>query len=196
MPETMIERQCQFCGKRFQARLTEVKLGRRQFCSMACSSKGKRRSTLKDRFLKHTKKCENGCVEWTGNILNNGYGQIQRAGKDSKMAPAHRMAWELANGEIPDGLFVCHSCDNRACVNVEHLFLGTHADNMRDMTSKRRHAYGERHWNAKVCEGDVNDIRKRYASGAVTQTELSRQYGVSLWIINRIVLNKSWKYLL
>lgn len=77
------------------------------------------------------------CWEWIGNKLESGYGRI---GYKRKRILAHRFAWELVNGQIPNSLLVCHSCDNPGCVKPNHLFIGTQTDNMRDMMKKNRHA--------------------------------------------------------
>lgn len=78
------------------------------------------------------------CIEWTGYRLPSGYGQTRVKGRG--LQRAHRVAWEEVHGPIPEGMYVCHRCDNPPCVNVDHLFLGTPVDNATDMTSKERHA--------------------------------------------------------
>jgi hypothetical protein len=80
---------------------------------------------------------ESGCWEWTGYRTRDGYGSVKHAGK---MMKAHRVAYEAAYDPIPDGMIVCHKCDNPACCNPNHLWLGTDADNQRDMVAKGRHA--------------------------------------------------------
>lgn len=91
--------------------------------------------SLPERFWLNVEKSA-GCWEWIGAKRSTGYGQIV---KDHRNYLAHRVAWELTNGPIPDGMFVCHHCDNRTCVRPDHLFLGTTTDNMRDMVAKGRH---------------------------------------------------------
>ncbi len=86
-----------------------------------------------DVFWSRTKKGQNGCIEWAGCTDRGGYGRVGK-----RQEPAHRIAYKLTKGE-PGELLVCHACDNRRCVNPDHLWLGTHDDNMRDMVEKGRH---------------------------------------------------------
>lgn len=88
-----------------------------------------------DRFWRKVNKTET-CWLWTGYIEKRGYG---RFGYNYKTIEAHRMSWIIANGEIPEGMIICHECDNPSCVNPDHLFLGTHKDNTWDMVDKGRH---------------------------------------------------------
>jgi hypothetical protein len=106
---------------------------------------------------------------------------------------AHRFSWELVNGPIADGMFVCHHCDTPLCVNPRHLFLGTSADNNTDMRAKGRAAIGTRQPNAKLTEQAVASIRQRCEAGE-SRASLSREYGVTKAIIDRVVNRKIWKH--
>lgn len=88
---------------------------------------------------------DSGCMEWTGTVNAKGYGHIRSGGKN---VAVHRLAWVIANGPIPDGLFVCHKCDNPPCCNVEHLFVGTAAQNNADRDAKGRTRFAEHHYNS------------------------------------------------
>jgi len=133
-----------------------------------------------------------GCWEWIGGKTSEGYGSIRINGK---MIRTHRLAWELTYGTIPDGLFVCHHCDNRLCINPEHLFLGTHKDNMQDMVRKDRGngglLYGERNGNAKLTKAQVDEIRS--LKGKATQTEIAKKYSICQAQVHNILFNQNWK---
>lgn len=124
------------------------------------------------------------CVMWTGAIDTGGYGLKRVKGKLHK---AHRLAWVNAKGDIPEGLFVCHHCDNRACVNVEHLFLGTNSDNMKDMYNKGRgnNFFKDNPPNAKLKPEDVVLIKQLRQEGK-TQQEVGDLFGVDRSLISQI----------
>lgn len=120
-------------------------------------------------------------MEWTGTIGAHGYAQVSVGNKTRR---AHRYAWELTNGPIPDGLVVCHKCDNPICVNPSHLFLGTSADNTADKVRKGRQAKGEGHGMVRLSVDAVNAIRTRYRRGLGRQ--LAAEYRVHLNTIVKI----------
>lgn len=117
--------------------------------------------------------------------MPNGYGQIHHKGKT---AYAHRVAWELAHGEIPEGGYILHSCDNRRCVNHAHMRVGSFQDNMDDMTRRKRHAYGERNGHAKLTEHQVRDIRE--AEG--THKHIAKLFGVTQPLVSMIKSRRIW----
>lgn len=148
--------------------------------------------TTEQRFWAKVKKT-NGCWDWLG-TQSKGYGFISISGK---MYLVHRFAYQLFNGDIPKGtgwhgICVCHRCDNRSCVNPEHLFLGTHKDNMADMVAKGR-MKGEKHPTAKHTQKEVDKIRKMYKTGKYSQHGLARMFGVTHTNIYAIVHRKIWK---
>lgn len=127
---------------------------------------------------------------------SGGYYCFKRRGPLSlKNKIAHRHVWEECFGPIPGSLFVLHRCDNRPCVNPEHLFLGTQADNLRDMVQKGRSCRGERHWNAKLTEAEARSIRATPKTSGST-LRLMQQFNVSKTTITRIRAGKLWRHIL
>ena len=116
----------------------------------------------------------------------------------SKKVFAHRLAYTLAHGAIPPGLFVCHTCDTPPCVWPDHLFLGTQKENMQDMVRKGRYGSrvlpsGENHHNSRLTWAQVDAIRAAYEPGVVTTRQLGQKYGVSNTTIKNILTGKVWK---
>jgi hypothetical protein len=150
---------------------------------------------VKKRFWRHVKKTTK-CWLWTASTVV-GYGQFKigsRTDKTTRQVKAHRVSWELHFGPIPKGLCVCHKCDNRACVNPGHLFLGTNADNSKDMVNKKRQAKGSSNGYSKLTEQQVLKIRAKLAMG-ITQMVLAKEFNVSQNAISTIKLRKTWKHL-
>lgn len=137
-----------------------------------------------------------GCWNWTAGKFRTGYGQFRYGGKTCR---AHRVSYEIHCGPIPDGdgyhgACVLHRCDNRACINPEHLFLGTQAENMADKVAKSRQPRvshkGSSNGQAKLTNADVLAIR---AADGASQRRLAAQFGVAQGRISAIRSGKSWK---
>jgi hypothetical protein len=161
------------------------------------------------------------CWTWARGRTGAGYGETWDG---RAVLLVHRVVYELTFGQIPDGLFVLHHCDNPPCCNPSHLFAGTHSDNMRDMMAKGRgirpeqrargdrnghrlhpERYsapppnpmpGTRHPKSKLTDGQVREIRSLYASGTIRQSALGIRFGVSQVKISQIVRGVVWKHLL
>lgn len=135
-----------------------------------------------------------GCWEWQAYRDPAGYGRFNVTPR--KPALAHRVAWEIENGPIPDGLCVCHHCDNPPCVRPDHLFLGTARDNSDDKIAKGRavmppHRRGEAHPAVVATDEQVREARESYAAGREAQHEIAARLGVaqtlvSAWVRGRI----------
>ena len=131
------------------------------------------------------------CWEWQGGKTPDGYG---KAGHKHRNYLAHRLAWELTFGPIPEGLQVLHRCDNPPCCNPAHLFLGTHADNMRDMAAKsRRDSHGEKNNRAKLTVKQVLEIRERYIPDGSRNSVLAAEYGVCAATIGNVGKRETWR---
>lgn len=135
---------------------------------------------------------ETGCWNWIASRMRTGYGQFNT--RDGKVVTAHRFAYQAFKGAIPDGLFVCHHCDNRRCVNPEHLWLGTCAENLRDMREKGRD-------NHRPLIGPENPSSKITAENAVEifmskekQSALAEKFGITQAAISAIKTRKNWRH--
>ncbi len=149
---------------------------------------------------------ESGCWLWIGRSAYYGYG-VMPLGRRGAKELAHRVSWRIHRGVIPKGLNVCHHCDVTACVNPEHLFIGTQSDNLSDMTKKGRRkspgAPGERNCKAKLSIEDVSWIRSVYFDargkrvsippGHYSGRQLSEYFGVDVHTISRIIRGIRWK---
>lgn len=159
-------------------------------------TEGLKKMLLHERLMSHTQYDEtSGCWEWTGS-KRNGYGRMivgSRTDGTRKSVSAHRLSYELTYGEIPEGMEVCHRCDNRCCVNPDHLFLGTHQDNMDDREHKGRNKppKGENNGRAKLSEADVLAIKKKRKSG-VPFYKIAEEYGVHKKTVMDAVSGKNW----
>lgn len=133
-----------------------------------------------------------GCWEWNAaRLQKSGYGRFRFNGKTR---PAHRFAYEALKGPIPAGLNVCHSCDNRACVNPDHLWLGTDADNAADRDAKGRGnvARGENHGHSRLTRDRVLEVRRLYAAGGHTQRAIAAMFNLSYKHVSKIVRRQLW----
>jgi hypothetical protein len=154
---------------------------------------GQTTQSITDRLLSKIRvNAETGCWIWTANKNNKGYGKL-RVGDEKQYA--HRVAYELYRGPIPKGIVVCHRCDNPACVNPDHLFLGTQAENIADMMVKGRQRLTERrgtcNGNSKLSEADVVAIR---SAENLKLRELAAHYGVTPTLISYIRRGKNWSH--
>jgi HNH endonuclease len=147
--------------------------------------------TPREKFLaKVCPKPGRGCWLWTGLVRPDGYGAVRFEGREQG---AHRVAWKLFRGKIGPGVVVCHKCDVRACVNPAHLFLGTPAENARDMRSKGRHRQGEKHGSAKLTVAQVRRIKAMLREDRMYMSEIAREFGVSVTAVRAIKIRRTWR---
>lgn len=129
------------------------------------------------------------CWEWQGGFFSNGYGAYCY---DTRTRKAHRVAWEFTYGKIPSGKIIMHTCDNKKCVNLNHLRIGTVQDNSDDMKRKQRQAYGERNPHAILTSEAVRKIRHLVKSGT-SRGILAEKYGVKIGTIDDVMI-RSWQH--
>lgn len=172
---TFKPRVCAVCRTSFQPK------GNRQVtCSPCCTLKHYSTPSL------------TGCLEWTAAKHEKGYGILRIDGRQHR---AHRLAWELANGPVPDGKLVLHSCDNPSCLNLEHLSVGSASENTADMLAKSRNMKGNECSWSLLTEEDVVFIKAELAKGIRgTKYRLAKRFGVSFGAIADIESGKNWKH--
>lgn len=162
--------------------------------------------SIKEAFDRRAKSLrDNGCLIWLGSKTTAGYGRFKLRGKHYA---AHRTSYLIHHGPIPEGMVVCHSCDNPSCVNPAHLWIGTHADNQRDCTVKNRRATGSRHRSAlypdKIPKGaqtgrasltpdQVREIRR--LAGTMSQQKIADLFKTPQTNVSRIIRRKTWKHI-
>jgi hypothetical protein len=189
---------CVGCGKEFLAPKPASTRSPQRYCSIPCRADHKA-VPLMDKFWSRFERGD-GCWLWTAGKTRAGYGFL---GDRGKPVYAHRLSWEVHRGPIPPNTEVCHDCpggDNPACVNPDHLFLGSHADNLADMGAKGRRDTsglgphpGESHPGAKLTEADVRAIRARVAGGE-SHYALARAFDVSRPTITAVITRRHWSH--
>lgn len=181
------------CGNNIVARGDMLKSGNTKSCG--CYHRDQiTKGTEQDRFWAYVDK-SGDCWEWHASKNPRGYGQFS-ATVDGRLRNmrAHRLAYIWAGNDLKDDDLLCHTCDNPSCVNPDHLFVGTHQDNMADKTAKDRQAKGEGIAASILTEPQVHEIRRRFASGESGPT-IADDFGVSKQCVYAIAKRKTWRHI-
>jgi len=179
-----------YCSKECYSKYQKGNAGNHEFWKTATKKEGLKR--LREHFEKHVIK-KDGCWGWNGSKTKK-YKSLRYLDKDIL---AHRASWLLHKEEIPEGIFICHKCDNPECTNPDHLFLGTPTDNVRDMHKKGRAKIlkGENSKQAKLTEKQVIEIKKILYNSNLPSNEIAKIYKVNFVTIHDIKHNKTWKHI-
>ena len=184
---------CKYCGEiRTESRNLE-------FCSRQCSNDfraNKKYETydelIKEKILKNIEVDENGCWNWKKSKSKSGYACITWKGQKKR---GNRISYQTFKGMIPEGLLVCHQCDNRLCLNPEHLFLGNQKENMRDAQKKNRSIKGEKVSISKLKEKEVLQIREMAKMREKSHEKIGEMFGVSQSTVSLIAKRLIWKHI-
>lgn len=150
-----------------------------------------RKRPIEDRFWEKVKVSgTDDCWEWQGTPDRHGYGRINTSSPNVKSIFAHRLSYQIANGEIPDGMVIMHACDNPSCVNPRHLSAGSQSDNLQDAAIKNRMC---KHGQRAISEKDAEEIRRQLSQGKLLQREIAEMFGVSRETITGINIGKTYK---
>jgi len=154
---------------------------------------GRPKNILKDVWKRINKRDENDCWEWVGGKDKDGYGRMMI---DRHNYRTHRLTYIETYGSIPEGLIICHRCNNPSCCNPNHLYAGTIRENSQQCTKEGRRVSGEKHYKTILSDKDILKIRSLYSTGTFSQRELGRMFGVTQAAIWYIINNKTRKYIL
>lgn len=183
-PISKLTKICLHCGTLFESWPSQD----RKFCSTACGHHGKS-AHLVQRFLDKVHIKPSGCWEWSGSLRSDGYGEIRVT--NNKHFRTHRLMWELVNGDIPKGKMVLHKCDNPACCDPNHLFLGDQQINMKDRDNKGRVPSGIQHYRHKLDFTKAKQIKVLHKQG-LTLKQIGEKFGVCDSLICQVVNDKAW----
>ncbi len=187
----MAEKICLICQKRFTRpmKVSNYNWSRRVTCSHKCrliKLKGQGELGLRDAFDRYADVGgPSDCWEWTGTITSDGYGRAQCA---KEKWSAHRLSYHIFRGPIPNGLFICHTCDNKKCVNPSHLYAGTAQDNSNDAVERGLQPRGIDMHNSVLTPKDVREIRCSEKSSRA----LAKQFSVSQATIMKVLTGRTW----
>lgn len=181
---------CELCGQQLKAG------GMGSHIRAHKLTRGQENEVLKTRLYENVFYSPDGCWYWTGAINGTmGYGVLRS--KITNESATHRLSYILSKGEIPDGKWVLHYCDNPRCINPNHLFLGDRLSNVEDMHKKGRAKVicrGENHIDAKLTAEQVKSIKQRMANGE-TRANLAKEFGVNWICMHYIYIGKNWKHI-